>query len=43
MDVYELANKRIHEASGGQLQRVGICRALINEPKILFGDETTGA
>jgi putative ABC transport system ATP-binding protein len=25
------------------LQRAGICRALINEPKILFGDEPTGA
>ncbi len=25
------------------MQRAGICRALINEPKILFGDEPTGA
>lgn len=33
----------ITEASGGQLQRVGICRALINEPEIIFGDEPTGA
>jgi putative ABC transport system ATP-binding protein len=43
MGVVELAKNRIHEASGGQLQRIGICRALINEPKILFGDEPTGA
>ena len=33
----------ITQASGGQLQRVGICRALINKPDILFGDEPTGA
>jgi putative ABC transport system ATP-binding protein len=43
MGVAELSQNRIHEASGGQLQRVGMCRALINDPKILFGDEPTGA
>ena len=31
------------EVSGGQLQRAGICRALINSPEILFVDEPTGA
>ena len=41
--VYQLADNDISQASGGQLQRVGICRALINEPDILFGDEPTGA
>lgn len=33
----------ITAVSGGQLQRAGICRALINDPKIIFGDEPTGA
>ena len=41
--VAELADRDISEASGGQLQRIGICRALINDPKMLFGDEPTGA
>ena len=41
--VAELANRDISEASGGQLQRIGICRALINHPKMLLGDEPTGA
>jgi putative ABC transport system ATP-binding protein len=41
--VAHLADNDITQASGGQLQRVGICRALINDPDILFGDEPTGA
>ena len=38
-----LADNDITQASGGQLQRVAICRALINDPDIVFGDEPTGA
>lgn len=38
-----LENREITEVSGGQLQRAGICRALMNSPEILFADEPTGA
>lgn len=38
-----IAEHDITQASGGQLQRVGICRALMNAPEIIFGDEPTGA
>lgn len=38
-----LEKRDITQVSGGQLQRAGICRALMNSPKIIFGDEPTGA
>ncbi|MFX3631748.1 MAG: ABC transporter ATP-binding protein [Candidatus Pristimantibacillus sp.] len=41
--IAELEQRDITQVSGGQLQRAGICRALLNSPKIIFGDEPTGA
>lgn len=41
--LFNLENRGITEISGGQLQRAGICRALMNDPQILFADEPTGA
>lgn len=38
-----IADHDIKKVSGGQLQRAAICRALINQPDIIFGDEPTGS
>ncbi|GGH18518.1 ABC transporter ATP-binding protein [Paenibacillus segetis] len=43
LGIVETATHDITEVSGGQLQRACICRALINQPKMLFADEPTGA
>lgn len=43
MDIKGMEQRDIREVSGGQLQRASICRAMINNPKILFLDEPTGA
>ena len=43
MGIIETAGNDINEVSGGQLQRACICRSMINDPKIIFADEPTGA
>ncbi len=43
LDIIDIADNDINEVSGGQLQRACICRSMINNPKMIFADEPTGA
>ncbi|MEE0675907.1 MAG: ABC transporter ATP-binding protein [Ruminococcus sp.] len=43
LGIIEIADNDINEVSGGQLQRACICRSMINDPKMIFADEPTGA
>lgn len=41
--IADLAERKVNEVSGGQLQRACICRSMMLEPEIIFADEPTGA
>jgi putative ABC transport system ATP-binding protein len=42
VDLSKRMNNFPHQLSGGEKQRIAICRALINRPQIVFADEPTG-
>ncbi len=44
VNISEVVQKKIStQVSGGEAQRAGIVRAIINNPEVLFADEPTGA
>lgn len=43
LNVKHVWNKKINKLSGGEIQRIGIIRALLGNPKLIIADEPTGS
>lgn len=43
LGIAEVADRRLNEISGGQVQRGAVARALVHSPEVVFADEPTGS
>lgn len=43
LDISSIQNRKVHQISEGQAQRVSIARAIVNSPSLLLADEPTAS